>query len=87
MSNSFLSRFLSKEGPKEKLSIVRDPFNITSIESVTIHYSVNKYSKEREWSAWGTVSFENNKTSGTQRFDGKDIPEVYQQIAEFIKTL
>ena len=66
-------------------SIVNNPFNANSITSVMLHSRKSLFSDK--WIHSGNVDFENGRTKGEQKFEGKDIDDVLIQIREFIKEL
>lgn len=53
------------ENNDKKISVIKDPFNKRSIESIMIHFSKDYFNKEIGfWKA--TVDFKNGNTSGSQ---------------------
>lgn len=66
-------------------SIVNNPFDTNSITSVCLQSRKSLFSDK--WIHTGTVDFENGRTKGEQRFEGKDIDDVLTQIREFVQEL
>lgn len=66
-------------------STVSDPFAKESITDIDVHYTKRSWGN-KDWYAWGTVSFKRNNTSGEVRFDGATFDEVTFQIKNFIEN-
>jgi hypothetical protein len=70
---------------KEKLSIVKDPFNKSSIEYISVVFRKKLFGGE--WEAHGSVEFKNGQTEGIQKFKAESFDEVVLQMKEFINNL
>jgi hypothetical protein len=75
-----------KIGNQSLPSTVKDPFGKQSIKKITVTYSAPFWAHEKDWSARGTVYFENGNTKGEQQFEEKDFDEVVLKIKQFIQT-
>lgn len=67
------------------LSVIKDPFNFSCIESVWIHASKSVFNRVWQYSA--KVSFKNGNTEGEQHFEGATFAEVTMKVEAFIKEL
>jgi hypothetical protein len=66
-------------------SLVKDPFDATCIESISIR--CDRSLINRRFIFNGYVEFKNDKTEGKQRFTASNLGELYIKIAEFCKSL
>lgn len=65
--------------------IVNNPFNFQNIESIHIHFSKGIVSEK--WHTNAYVCFKNGNTKGEQKFEGKNLTDVYVKIYEFCNQL
>jgi len=75
-----------KQEEKEQLDkILENPFKSDKIRRITIDLWNYPFTGEQRME--GFVRFENGNTSGTQRFDEKDLLSILNKIDLFIKSL
>lgn len=63
---------------------INNPFKKECIEGIHIHM-IKRYNNNYKFT--GSVEFVNNGTEGVQRFEGKDLAEVFIKIKEFCLNL
>lgn len=67
------------------ISLVNDPFKQSCINAIHIHAIKDVFDGYFTFS--GKVEFAHGNTGGRQEFTGKNLADVYNQIAEFCMTL
>lgn len=68
------------------IRIVNDPFKQRCIKEIHMHaFSSSVF--DGKFVFFGRVVFENGDTTGEQKFNGKDLGDVFNKIAEFCVTL
>ena len=65
------------------VSIINNPFLPHCIDA--IHMTALRLSKGMVF--YGDVEFKNGNTTGTQKFEGKDLADLFNQIATFCTNL
>jgi hypothetical protein len=70
------------EGEENGLSVIVDPFLSDSLESLSINYRKNSFSKETYW--YANVVFQNGRTKGEQRLGNC---ETFEEIVVQVKHL
>lgn len=70
-------------GNEKMPSILKDPFNKTSVKRIYVSYSEFM----RKWSANGSIEFSNGNTSGEQKFTANTFDEVVAQMKAFLEDL
>jgi len=69
---------------KEKLpSVIQDPFNKSSVIRIYVSFSRGIF-YPHDFSANGSVEFENGRTKAEQKFDGATFDEVVIKIKSFL---
>ena len=72
-------------GPGKSASIVKNPFNKSSIEGLSMHISKSVFNDK--FRCWGIVKFKNGDTSAEQRFQAETFDLLYYKISKFVETL
>lgn len=68
------------------LSIIVDPFNDTSLHSVSINYRKNSFSGVGYW--YSVVNFKNGNTEGSQKLgDCETFEEIVLQVKNLLKEI
>lgn len=68
----------------DSLTILKDPFLLQTIHTVSITYTKGFGDK---FYAFGRVEFINGNTKGEQRFKGTDFDHVALQVKAFLETI
>lgn len=68
-------------------SLINNPFLKEKIIKVYILFSPKLFSNGEEWTAHGTVEFQNGNTKGLQTFKSPSFDGVVIQMREFINSL
>ncbi len=71
---------------KSGISIIKDPFNKTSIVQVWFNYSPRLFGNG-EWDCSATVRFKNGNTEAEQKFRADTFDDCVVQVKNFIDTL
>ena len=68
------------------MSILKDPFKMDKVHSVSINISTNTFSGEKY--CWANVKFKNGNTEGQQNFGNTtDFNGLVREVQLFIETL
>jgi hypothetical protein len=70
----------------ESLSVIRNPFDGNRIKKIYIFYQEELFNSG-QWHAFGGIEFQNGKTTGEQKFDGKTFDDVVHQMKACINQL
>jgi hypothetical protein len=76
---------IKKENEKELESVLQNPFKSEKLRRISIDLWNYPFVNEQRVEA--TVRFENDKTSGSQKFEEKDLLTVLRKIDVFMKSL
>jgi len=66
-------------------SVIENPFDVKSIESIHIYYGKYPISERPYFS--GKVQFKKGNTKGEQSFDGDNLSDVFIKVMNFCKEL
>lgn len=71
---------------KEKITpkVLTNPFGKSNITCIAVF--IRKSPFRDEWSASGSVDFQNQNTQGSQRFEGDSFDDVVSKIKTFIDS-
>ena len=76
---------LNNFAKSETISIIKDPFDLKNIESISIFF--RRYLSDGQFSSSAWVEFKNGSTEGKQTFEGKSLDEVILKVKHFIEQL
>lgn len=65
-------------------SEIKNPFSMENVEEIHLHCSKLFGDK---FHFWGNVQFKNGDTTGTQKFDGDGLGDVFMKIQKFCEKL
>jgi hypothetical protein len=74
------------EGEENGLSVIVDPFLSDSLESLSINYRKNLFSKKTYW--YANVVFQNGRTKGEQRLgECETFEEIVAQVKQLLNEI
>jgi hypothetical protein len=74
------------EGEENGLSVIVDPFLSDSLESLSINYRKNSFSKKTYW--YANVVFQNGRTKGEQRLgECETFEEIVAQVKQLLNEI
>jgi hypothetical protein len=74
------------DGEENGLSVIVDPFVSDSLESLSIHYRKNSFSKDTYW--YANVVFQNGKTKGEQRLGNcENFEDILFQVKNLLNEI
>lgn len=85
MNQEISNIFGSKDTRDEIPSIITNPFLGEHIEDIMMRTYRNSFSKQ--FTTYATIGFRNGNTSGEQRIEANNLPELLMKVYEFCQSL
>jgi broad specificity phosphatase PhoE len=76
---------MNPEIRSKELSIIKDPFNMRSLEGLHIHAYRNSF--DGNWKYYANVEFKNGSTDGSQKLEGENLADIALKVEKFIEYL
>lgn len=81
-----ISSVFGSQGARDKIpSIITNPFLGKHIESIMLRTYRNSFSGQ--FTTYATIEFRNGNTSGEQRIEASNLPELLMKVYEFCQSL